>query len=136
MDREGHSEPCLLRRPPWQWAVLAFVVGLVLATAAASVHARIQARENERQVARLAERSFDAIERQLHTCGLLVRAIQTLFLTSERVTPEEFAAMHANLRPSEQFPSLQALAYAERRGAPRGGLRYPTTLVAPLAEDS
>ena len=41
--------------------------------------------------------------------------------------------MYANLRPREQFPSLQALAYAERRGDPRGGLRYPTTLVAPLA---
>ena len=133
MEGKGHADSGFLGRPPWHWATLAFVTGLMLAIAAAALHARVQARDHERQVARLAERSFDAIERQLHTTGLLVRLIQTLFHTSDRVEPEEFAAMYANLRPREQFPSLQALAYAERRGDPRGGLRYPTTLVAPLA---
>ena len=133
MDRNGHAESGFLGRPPWQWAGLAFVVGLLLATGAATLHARVQARENERQFTRLAERSFDAVERQLHNTGLLVRLIQTLFLTSRQVTADEFAAMDANLRPRDQFPSLQALAYAERRGDSRGGLYYPTTLIAPRA---
>ncbi len=132
MDSKGRERPGFLGRPPWMWSLLALVLGLGVTSLAAAMHARAHGREEHTRLERLAERSFDSVERQLQTCGLLVRSVQALFLSSEQVTPVEFEAMHDNLRPREQFPSLQAIAYAERVVRDDGAVRYPTTLVAPL----
>lgn len=128
-----------LGQPAWLWSFAALVLGLMASGLAASLHAEALDRGREQRLQRLAERSFEAIEGQLQTCGLLVRSVQALFLASDTVTPGEFEAIYANLRPREQFPSLQAMAFAERGDRPSAGAEpdgrehYLTTLVAPLA---
>lgn len=128
-----------LGQPTWLWSLGALVVGLALSAAAAWLHQGALQRSERIQLERLAERSFDAVENQLHTCGLLVRSVQALFLSSDQVTPDEFEAIYANLRPGELFPSLQAIGYAERSDRPAigaepdGGKHYLTVLVAPTS---
>jgi CHASE1-domain containing sensor protein len=127
-----------LGQPAWLWSLGALLVGLALSLLAASLHRDALARSEQTRLERLAERSFDAVDSQLQTCGLLVRSVQALFLASDEVTIDEFEAMYSNLRPREQFPSLQAIAYAVKTdrpspdAAPDGQLRYPTVLVAPM----
>ena len=59
-----------------------------------------------------------AVQSQLQNCGLLVRTVQALFLASDQVTSREFDSIYSNLRPHDLFPSLQAMAYSERRVEP------------------
>ncbi|HEU0154357.1 MAG TPA: EAL domain-containing protein [Arenimonas sp.] len=127
-----------LGQPAWLWSLAALLVGLALSLVAAGLHRDALARSEQVRLERLAERSFDAVDSQLETCGLLVRSVQALFLASDEVTEVEFEAMYSNLRPREQFPSLQAIAYARRTDRPSpdappdGLVHYPTELVAPL----
>src|SRR5690606_39968772 len=66
---------------------------------------------------------------RLRTCEMLARSVQSLFLASAEVEPDEFDNLYENLRPRQRFPSLQAVAYAERGDDGH----YLTTLVAPSA---
>lgn len=126
-----------LGQPTWLWSFGALLLGLALSTLAAMLHHDALGRSEALRLERLAERSFESVEGQLQTCGLLVRSVQALFLASDKVTNQEFEAVYANLRPREQFPSLQAMAYAERSARPAadaepdGREHYLTTLVAP-----
>lgn len=123
-----------LNRPAWLWSLAALFLGLILSVLAARLHQDALARSEREQLTRRAERSFDAVRAQLLNCGLLVRTIQTLFLASNEVTPDEFAGIYANLKPRELFPSLQALAYAERRFDPKTGReQFITSMFAPDA---
>ena len=128
-----------LGQPAWLWSLGALLVGLGLSALAGLFHQDSLQRAERTRLERLAERSFDAVENQLHTCGLLVRSVQALFLSSDQVTAEEFEAIYANLRPGELFPSLQAIGYAERSDRPAigvepdGGEHYLTVLVAPAS---
>ena len=118
---------------PWLWSAAALLVGLALSVAAAWIHHGTLTRSERGLVERRVERSFDAVEGQLRACGLLVRAVQTLFLASESVTDSEFASIYGNLHPRELFPSLQAIAYAQREPPLPGasGERFITHMVAP-----
>lgn len=121
-----------LGQPAWLWSLGALLFGLSLTVAGALFHHSTLARSEQVRLDRLAERSFDAIESKLQTCGMLVRSVQALFLSSEEVTAAEFQSMYDNLRPREQFPSLQAIAFAERIVDEASGAdRYLTVLVAP-----
>ncbi|KFN50191.1 bifunctional diguanylate cyclase/phosphodiesterase [Arenimonas composti] len=117
--------------PAWVWAAVAFALGLVLSTVLTGLHARSLEREEHARLERVAERTFDALAAQLETCGLLVRSLQALFLSSDDVTEDEFGAMYANLRPRDLFPSLQAVAYAVRQVGEDGEPHYPTVLLEP-----
>lgn len=137
--QEKRKDGGFLGQPAWLWSLGALLVGLALSVLAAALHHDALERSNKLRMERLAERSFEAVESQLETCGLLVRSVQALFLASDDVTEQEFASIYANLRPREQFPSLQAMAFAERSdrpapdAAPDGREHYLTTLVAPRA---
>ncbi|WP_343064165.1 bifunctional diguanylate cyclase/phosphodiesterase [Marilutibacter penaei] len=85
----------------------------------------------EQAFGKLVERTQAAMLAQLRTCGLLVRSVQTLFIASEEVSPQEFEFIYSNLKPRAHLPSLQALAFAEHQPGLYGS-RYPTRLVAPL----
>ena len=123
-----------LGQPAWLWSLAALLAGLSLSVVAAMLHQSALSRAEHVRLDRLSERSFDVLETKLQTCGLLVRSVQALFLSSEEVTAAEFQTMYDTLRPREQFPSLQAMAYAERVvDEASGAERYPTTLVAPLS---
>ncbi len=122
-----------LGQPAWLWSLVALVVGIGLSAGGAMLHHQSLTRAEKVRLERLAERSFDAVDGKLQTCGLLVRSMQALFLSSDDVTADEFQAMYSNLRPREQFPSLQAIAYAVRSTEEATGAeRYITTLLAPL----
>ena len=135
--QEHRKDGGFLGQPAWLWSFGALLVGLALSVLAATLHHDALERSDRMRLDRLAERSFEAVDGQLQTCGLLVRAVQALFLASDNVTAAEFEAIYANLRPREQFPSLQAMAYAERTGRPSsdaepdGREHYLTNLVAP-----
>ena len=118
--------------PAWLWSLGALLVGLTLAVMAAWLHQSAVSRAERNQLERRAERSFAAVQSQLQNCGLLVRTVQALFLASDQVTVREFDSIYSNLRPRELFPSLQAVAYAERRIDPETDREYfITTMVAP-----
>ena len=68
----------------------------------------------------LARTGYLALEGQLRGAEWLLRSVQTLFLASDEVTEAEFADFYENLHPREQFPSLVALAYAQREMQPDG----------------
>ena len=119
--------------PAWTWSVAALAIGLGLSVFAAwNQHDSTASAERvlrERQ----ADRAYQAVRLQLDNCALLVRSVQTLFLSSREVTAGEFNDIHANLRPRTLFPSLQAIAFARREPAGEGlPERYVTRLVAPL----
>lgn len=134
MEARQQKEGALLGRPAWWWSLAALLIGLALSVLAAGFHRDSLAAAERIRLERLSGNAFDAVEGKLHTCGLLVRSLQALFLSSDEVTAEEFQAMYDNLRPREQFPSLQAVAFAERvADSPDGGEHYITTLVAPAS---
>jgi diguanylate cyclase (GGDEF)-like protein/PAS domain S-box-containing protein len=55
--------------------------------------------------------------------------VQTVFIASNDVDAEEFSSLYGNLRPRDEFPSLQAIAYTRRDD----GEHYRSVMVAPLA---
>ena len=138
-DFDGFSSPPQVEPgsapPPWSsaawlWSLLAFALGAALSLWVA----RQQQHRHEAAAAvefeDVAARSHHALVQQLEACGWLVRSVQTLFLASDEVTQSEFDSVYENLHPRERFPSLRALAYAERQ-AQADGEHFITTLVAP-----
>lgn len=117
---------------PWLLAAAALLIGLTLTALAARWHHYTEVQSERAGLARLAERGFVAIEGQLRSCALLVRAVQTALLDAGTVDGPAFDAIYANMRPRDAFPSLLAFGYTERR---RVGARdlYITTQVAPRA---
>ncbi|MEO8159886.1 MAG: EAL domain-containing protein [Arenimonas sp.] len=121
------------KRRTWLWSLAALLFGLACSALATWVHHDALARAERGRLERVAERSFDAVAGQLRVCGLLVRSVQTLFLASNPVDPAGFDGFYVNLRPRLLFPSLQAIAYAERAPTVAGQPeRFPTTMVAPV----
>ncbi len=89
------------------------LLGLVL-TAAEYVQRRERLQsEYAQRHSELADKSYAALQTQLDSAELLLRAAQTLFLVSDEVTAPEFGDFYANLHPRERLPSLQALTYAD-----------------------
>ena len=115
--------------PAWLWAAIALTLGVGLTLVVSrSQQLRAQA-EREAAFHGMATESFASVAGTLQNCERLLRSVQTVFLASGHVAPNEFAHLYQNLHPRVQFPSLQALAYAERRGSGR----YITTMVQPEA---
>ena len=106
------------------------LLGVALSLWATGIQQRRQAAERDAALQRLAESTYTALQDRLAACELLVRALQTLFVVSRDVTPEEFARAHANLRSGEIFPSLQAMVFA-RHELRADGEHYISSLVAP-----
>ncbi|CAN5179884.1 hypothetical protein BH11PSE14_BH11PSE14_04680 [soil metagenome] len=121
-----------LGKPAWFWSAAALVLGLSLSALGAWVQHESLERSERAMLARRAEATFQAISAQLQSCGLLVRTVQTLYLSSESVTDTEFDTFYANLRPRTQFPSLQAIAVATRAPGADGREHFPTVQIAPV----
>jgi diguanylate cyclase (GGDEF)-like protein len=128
----AHPQPPSPGAPAWFWALAALVIGIALSFWVSGQQRERAAAERGAAFTKLADESFDAVADSLHACELLLRSVQTVFLASDDVTEDEFATLYENLRPRSEFPSLQALAYAERRPGPEGATdRFITTLVQP-----
>jgi diguanylate cyclase (GGDEF)-like protein/PAS domain S-box-containing protein len=118
--------------PPWAWSLLALLLGLGLTVWASSLQHRRVVEQREADFAQAAREGTDAVAAGLQACGRLLRAVQTVFIASQDVDPAEFSHLYRNLRPRDEFPSLQAIAYSRREPAP-GGDRYLGVLVEPRA---
>lgn len=98
----------------WGWGIVALLFGLALTTWIGHVEWGREHRDQERAF----KESVDAIEfalrSELQACELVMRSMQSLYLASERVLPDEFASAYENLEVRRQLPSLQALSFAER----------------------
>jgi len=118
--------------PPWAWSLLALLLGLALTAWAVSLQHRRALAQRQAEFSQAAREGTEAVAAGLRACGRLLRAVQTVFIASDSVDADEFAHLYSNLRPRDEFPSLQAIAYSRREPAP-GGERYVSVLVQPLA---
>lgn len=118
----------------YAWGLAALLIGLVFTLA---MHQHQKHRQEVEQYAlytQLAKTGYLALEAQLRGAEWLLRSMQTLFLASDQVTEAEFADFYENLHPREQFPSLVALAYAQRELQPDGE-HYVVRLVQPAVDN-
>lgn len=116
------------------WSLFALCAGLLLSVALADYQYRALSAERDNQFDDLAERSFAALQNTLDTCGLLVRSVQSTFLASDEVTPDEFERIYQNLDPERIFPSLQAISYSARvQSTATGQDHYIARMFAPAA---
>lgn len=115
--------------PAWAWSLLALLLGLALTAWASSLQHRRAAAARDVGFVEAAREGSAAVSDGLQACGRLLRAVQTVFIASNDVDAEEFSNLYGNLRPREEFPSLQAIAYARSED----GARYRTLLVEPRA---
>lgn len=118
--------------PAWALSLLALAFGGALTLWLGGAQERRVVDDRTAALESSAERGYHSVVDRLQACELLLRSVQTLFLTSDEVTPAEFADLYANVRPRERFPSLQAMAYSRRESRVDGD-HYITDLVAPLA---
>lgn len=113
------------------WVVLTLVFGLVVTLVLYHQQQMHQQAADRAALDELADKGYAALEGQLASSELLMRAVQTLYIASDEVTARDFAHFYANLRPRTLFPSLVAMAYARRVVGPDGE-RYITEQVAPM----
>ena len=100
--------------PAWVWSLLALALGVALTLWAVSVQRGQEAVEQRLAFAHQADRTHAAVRDRLQAAEMLARSVQTVFLTSSRVSPDEFGALYANLQPRELVPGMQALVVARR----------------------
>lgn len=112
--------PSPSRLSAWLWGVLALLVGLAFTLAAHRQQQQGQLAAQSTVRTELADKTFAALKARLAAADAMLCAVQTLFLASDEVTQTEFANFYTNLRPREQFPSLLALAYAQREADATG----------------
>ncbi|HTM69552.1 MAG TPA: EAL domain-containing protein [Luteimonas sp.] len=115
--------------PPWAWSLLALLLGLAFTAWAASLQHRRAKAARDAAFVEAAREGSAAVSGGLQASGRLLRSVQTVFIASNDVDAEEFSNLYRNLRPREEFPSLQAIAYAQREG----DAHYRTRLVEPRA---
>ena len=126
------TEPSWGYRSAWLWSLLALLAGLALAFAAYRQQEQRQVAERTLVQGQMASATYASLQNRLHSAESMLRAVQTLFLASDEVTQTEFANFYNNMRPREQFPSMLALAYAQREPGPQGA-RFVTRWVQPQA---
>lgn len=112
------------------WALFGLMAGLALSTWAALWYRDALLGEIVRADEALLSRTHAALGFQLQTGAMLLRSVQSLFLASEEVTPDEFEIVYDNLNPRRIFPSLVAFVFAERQLHPDGE-RYVSVMASP-----
>lgn len=112
------------------WALLMLSIGLALSVFLDAQQRQHQLNAYHTELRIAADDGQTALKAQLHLSELLIRAVQSVFLSSDEVTDAEFAHLYENLQPRQQFPSLRALAYARRVVGPDGE-HFITERVAP-----
>ncbi len=121
----GAFEPVAVAASGWRrsalwWSLLALLAGLALAFAAHLQQQRRHLTEQSLVRGEMAGKTYAALLNRLHESESLLRAVQTLFLSSDEVSETEFTNFYDNMRPHVQFPGLLALAYAQRESGPQG----------------
>lgn len=113
-------------------SLMALILGLIVSALVAYWHHRSLAEQGRGQMQRLAERSAHGLANHLDQAGLLIRAVQAVFLSSDDVSDQEFIRLYQGLDVDGGFPALLALAYSARERDHDGQLRYVTRMIAPV----
>lgn len=116
---------------PWAAGLIAFALGMALTLWLTRGEQRRADREHLEAFVDNARGIAAAIGSQLSDCERLIRTLQSVFMASDEVTPDEFQQVYENLQSDRARVHLQALAYAQRVRMP-GGDHYITTMFAPL----
>ncbi|MDQ3289379.1 MAG: EAL domain-containing protein [Pseudomonadota bacterium] len=117
--------------PAWAWSLLALLLGLAVTFWLQDLQQEQTESERVEALENVVADAHSALAERLDAAHLLVRSVQTLFLTSEQVTAAEFSHLYQNMKPRTRLPGLRALVYAAATPGPAGA-RHITTLVAPL----
>lgn len=131
-EAADRDEAALRGLPAWGWALLVLLLGMAATLWAATRQYQHAQARHEAGLRDVVARSEEALASSLGDCALLLRSMQTVFIASEEVSPAEFAAAYAVLRPREVLPSLQAFGYAQRE-LRADGEHYVNTMIAPRA---
>ncbi len=117
------------------WALVLLVIGLLVTAELARREwrqARTAADSLHRSLADAAPaRAIEPLQSTAH----ILRAMQTVFLSNDRLDQDLFLQYQENLRADEQVPGFVTIAYADRQAdaAARGRAVYRYAYVAPLA---
>lgn len=123
------------RLDAWAWGLLALLMGLAVSADLGYRQRQRALDASQQQFEGTAERVESALRRQLEDCRQLARAIQSLYLASDVVTPGEFLHAFDNLDARKRLPSLQALSIADAV-ATGSETRYVVSIVVPDQADN
>lgn len=126
------AEDVATQRSAPLWSVLGLALGLAASAAASLWYRDSLVAEVARAHDALVARTQAALAFQLESGAMLLRSVQTLYLASDEVTPDEFEIVYENLGPRRVFPSLVAFVYAERRVV-EDTERYISVMASPSA---
>ncbi|WP_166636851.1 bifunctional diguanylate cyclase/phosphodiesterase [Cognatilysobacter terrigena] len=131
-DRQAPSSGAT-RRPQRAWAasLLAFGAGLALTAALVGAQLHRARLQRAQQLDALANGEIGALQEQLQSYDLALRALQTGFLARD-VDFTGFDRLYRALDLQHRLPGLQAVVYSVPRPGP-DGMHYPTLYVAPRA---
>lgn len=132
-DRSAGTSRSAVRRPRRAWAASLVALGVGLALTAALVGAQLhRARlEHAQQLDALADGEIGALEEQLRSYDLALRALQTGFLAHD-VDLQGFDRLYRALDLRHRLPGLQAVVYSVPQMR-ADGVHYPTLYTAPRA---
>jgi CHASE1-domain containing sensor protein len=132
-ELEPANQTMLLGLPAWVWALLGLMMGLAGSTFLVMLERHNLQAEADLQFSQLSRHSAQQVQRQLETSSLLLRALQSAFLADDDIGQQRFLAIHDNLRPGQELPSLAATGFARRVVGADGRPHYSYDWVAPVA---
>src|SRR3546814_13381462 len=100
----------------WVWALVALLLGVAISVwLAQGQQQRVDARRHA-ELEATADTIAATVGDRLRTCEMLARSVQSLFLASAEVEPDEFDNLYENLRPRQRFPSLPRNSVVQGKG--------------------
>ncbi|WP_411833797.1 EAL domain-containing protein [Pseudoxanthomonas mexicana] len=139
--RRGASAVWRTLRPPrispLLWAATVMLAGTLITGWIALGEWRDQQRQREQARQALADTVPERLHAPLRQASDVLRAMQTVFLSNDRIDARQFEQFHHNLRSPLPRPLYSSLAYAPRRGGDAStAVSYRYALVAPRAGNS
>ncbi|WP_454832362.1 bifunctional diguanylate cyclase/phosphodiesterase [Pseudoxanthomonas wuyuanensis] len=120
--------------PPAVWASAVLVAGLLVTAWLAHREWRDVQQRTQALQQQLADRSVLNLQAPLQDAATMLRAMQTVFLSSGHLDQQHFAQYNDNLRIPELLPGHVATVFARRQAdaADPRHVAYPYELAAPL----
>ncbi|KAF1721577.1 bifunctional diguanylate cyclase/phosphodiesterase [Pseudoxanthomonas wuyuanensis] len=130
----GPSARRLLGLSPAVWASAVLVAGLLATGWLADREWRDVQRRTQASQQQLADKSAQDLQVPLQDAAIMLRAMQTVFLSSGHLDQRHFAQYNDNLRIPELVPGHVATVFARRQPDPANPRRvaYPYEVAAPL----
>jgi len=120
---------------PRLWALLVLLIGLVITARIAHYEWNAQRERARVQFDAQADAAMLRLQTMLEQGAGTLRAMQTVFLSNDRMDQAAFEQYHRNLRSPLVHPVYSAIAFAPRRLDDDGRLSYRYELVAPYRQN-